>query len=397
MDDPADGNALRLRERVHERVQRRRVEGASRREPLFDAAQELRGTVLPHPLVERVLVVRELVVGQEERRVAQDVSGDLDPVTGRLEHPRQRVGHVRRDRRGHEARALQVRQHERDLLLDRHGAHIPILERPQLQRVEAGRRPVHPLQREMLDHLFTRERFGPIIQRPAQEQQVVEDRVGQVAHLPIEVDGHRRKGRRRRIATTRLGNLDAVVIELLEIHMLERLLDLALAQLLGAARLGHIGHVSVVRHVVSKRPSDEDLPGRVGEMLHGADDVGDPKIVVIDRARQGVQERPVGPLDDVVLLQRPLEPDVATNEVPEGTRAFPGHLQPHAGRATLGLEPAGLLVGLGQPAAAVEKAALLPLGDLPLGLDFLRPGIVTVGHPVFEQTPHGVSIPVRAL
>ena len=69
------------------------------------------------------------------------------------------------------------------LLLQRQLLHVAVLEGPQLLRVEAGRRLGHPLQREVLDHLLAGEVLGLVVERPAQQQQVVDDRVGQVADL----------------------------------------------------------------------------------------------------------------------------------------------------------------------------------------------------------------------
>ena len=131
--------------------------------------------------------------------------------------------------------------------------------------------------------------------------------------------------------------------------------------------------------------------------LDRTDDVGDPKIAVVDRAGEVVQERPVRPLDDVVLLQSPGELDIASNKITEGTRALAGHLQPHGCGTAFGFEPSSLFVGLGHQAAAVQKAALLTLGYLTLGLDFSRSRVVTIRETHLEQPSHGVAVVIRSL
>ena len=68
--------------------------------------------------------------------------------------------------------------------------HVAVLKRPQLLGVEAGRRLGDPLEREVLDHLLAGEILGLVVERPAEQHQVVDDRVGQVADFAIEIDDH---------------------------------------------------------------------------------------------------------------------------------------------------------------------------------------------------------------
>ena len=60
-------------------------------------------------------------------------------------------------------------------------------------------------------------------------------------------------------------------------------------------------------------------------MLDGPDDVRDRKIVVVDGARQVIQTGAVGPLHDVVLLERPLELDSTPHQIVESADALAGH------------------------------------------------------------------------
>jgi len=51
--------------------------------------------------------------------------------------------------------------------------------------------------------------------------------------------------------------------ELREVAILQILVELPLAQLVLAARLGHVGQVGVFRQRIAERLGDEDLPRRV--------------------------------------------------------------------------------------------------------------------------------------
>ena len=52
----------------------------------------------------------------------------------------------------------------------------------------------HPLQREGLVQLLAAEEFGVVIERPAQQGQVVVDGPGKVADVAVEIDDHRIEG-----------------------------------------------------------------------------------------------------------------------------------------------------------------------------------------------------------
>ena len=65
------------------------------------------------------------------------------------------------------------------------------LEGHELLRIEAGRGLVHAFQRKLLDHLLTREILRPIVQRPPQQQQVVDQGVRQKTDFAVEIDDDR--------------------------------------------------------------------------------------------------------------------------------------------------------------------------------------------------------------
>ena len=130
-----------------------------------------------------------------------------------------------------------------------------------------------------------------------------------------------------------LGHLAAVLHQGGEIGVLEILVQLPLAELGLAARLGHEGQVGVDRQLVAQRLGDEDLPRRIRKVLLGADDVRDLEVVVVDHVGQVIEARAVGPLDDVVLLAGPIDGHVAADHVLDDQRSLAGHLQPHDGLA----------------------------------------------------------------
>ena len=137
--------------------------------------------------------------------------------------------------------------------------------------------------------------------------------------------------------------------------------------------------------VVAEAQRDEGLPRRVGKVFLGADDVRDPHRVVVDHAREMVEARAVGPLDHVVLLPLPGELDPAAYLVVDDERAFPGHQEPHDGRAALGGEAGGRGVVEGGEAAAREERPAGGLGGLPLLVDLRRGREIAVGVAGGEQ------------
>ena len=66
-----------------------------------------------------------------------------------------------------------------------------------------------------------REELGLVVERPAEQHQVVDDRVGQVADLLVEVDDHRVERLGRDARAHRRGDLRAVLVDLLEVGVLQ--------------------------------------------------------------------------------------------------------------------------------------------------------------------------------
>ena len=87
MDDLTDANAFRVHELVHRAVEGLGVEGPRGRQSVAKTAEPGLDTVLPQPLIERLLIVRDHIVRLEELGIAENVTGDLDSVAGRLDDP----------------------------------------------------------------------------------------------------------------------------------------------------------------------------------------------------------------------------------------------------------------------------------------------------------------------
>ena len=164
----------------------------------------------------------------------------------------------------------------------------------------------------------------------------------------VEIDDHRIEGVGLDGVADRLGDLPAVLDQLGEVAVLQILVELPLAQLVPAARLGHERQMGVERPRIAERFENEDLPRRVREMLLGADDVRDLEIVIVDHVGQVVEARAVGPLDDVVLLAGPIELDPAADQVVEHERAL-------AAASSAARRPAGL-----RPRSGPDRRAFRP-------------------------------------
>ena len=68
--------------------------------------------------------------------------------------------------------------------------------------------------------------------------------------------------------------------------------------------------VRVARRLVAERLEDEQLLGRVREVIVAADDVGDPHLGVVDGDREVVERRAVAARDHEVVREPVLEPDL---------------------------------------------------------------------------------------
>ncbi len=162
-----------------------------RRSPRRTAPAPSRSVAQPEPAARRAFPLRSRLsnafssytscgVVAEELVVVQDVTGRLDAISGRQRRSARscRVQPARIDRLWDPPRShAQTAASWRTFWSTGNASHVALLERPQLLRIEAGRCLVDTLEREVLDHLLARELLRLVVQRPAQQQQVVDQRV----------------------------------------------------------------------------------------------------------------------------------------------------------------------------------------------------------------------------
>ena len=249
----------------------------------------------------------------------------------------------------------------------------------------------------MLDHLVAREVLGAVVERPAEQQQVVDQRVRPVADVAVELHQHGVEALRDDLLAERGQDAGAVVVHLLELGLRQVLAELPLAQLLAAARRRHVGQVGVAGKLVAEPAGDEDLPRRVRQVFLRADHVRDVEVVVVDRAGQVIQVAAVRPLDDVVLLERPVEGDRPAHQVVEAAGSVARHLEADDGGTSLALEARRVGVGLRHPAPAVDEPPLLALRRLALGRRLFRRGVVAVRQSPVEQLPYRRTVAMGPL
>src|SRR5438552_2068094 len=172
MDELAGPEALGLNEILTPALQCRGVERLDGRQALLKPPQ--------HPgclwrraqaFLEGYFVICYVLSGNKEIAVLQDIASHLEALAGRLHH----LAHVLqllRSRHGRQQSSLlQVRQGQPHFPRQRLQAHVVLLERQELLRIEAGGSLVDALQREELDHLWLTEELRAVIQRPAEQEQ----------------------------------------------------------------------------------------------------------------------------------------------------------------------------------------------------------------------------------
>ena len=144
------------------------------------------------------------------------------------------------------------------------------------------------------------------------------------------------------------------------------------------------------------RPVHRDLPRRGRQQVVTAHHVGDLHEHVVDRDRERVQRRTVGPGQHEVGHVRVVEGDLAADQVGERGGAL-RHPEPDHRPAALCLV-GGDLVGGERAAVAVvpARAAGLPRGLPPL-LEFLRRAVAVIGVPAGQELGHPLGVDVQPL
>ena len=138
--------------------------------------------------------------------------------------------------------------------------------------------------------------------------------------------------------------------------------------------LGPVGaederHVAEARRRQAEGLVEEDLLGRVGDVVVAAEDVGDAEEGVVDDAGEVVGRRAVRLDDDLVLDGVRLDGDPAVDEVVEGDRPAGLDLEEDGVPVLVGFAGGQELLGLlpvDVEAAALEDGLLVPVEAEPL-------------------------------
>ena len=180
-------------------------------------------------------------------------------------------------------------------------------------------------EREGRDDLVEVHDLAAVVGRPAQQREVVADRLGEVAGDAEVLERH---------GAVPLGQLRSVGPEDQREVRVHRLL------------LGAEG-----------APEREHAVGRVDEVL-APDHMGDLHGEVVDGVREEEDRRAVGPHDDEVADRGPLHPDLAADLVEEAARPLVGRPEAERARTAFGSEP--LALGRRQVTAVPVVAGLAP-------------------------------------
>ena len=249
--------------------------------------------------VDRVGGDLELVVGDEQEL---GLLGDL--------HERRRTFlgelHRRFERADVEPVAvarLGERQRLPRELLHREAADVLGVHPLELLRVERGGRVVHAPEIELGDQLVAIEDLAAVFGRPAEQREVVDDRVGEEALLLVLLD------RDRAVPLRELGAAGADDQRQVRVHGL--LVD------------------------AERAPQRQHAVRRVDQVL-AAQHVRDAHVDVVDRVREEEHRRAVGPDDDEVGDRRPVDGDLAADRVHERAASRIRRAEPDRTRATFG-------------------------------------------------------------
>ena len=164
-------------------------------------------------------------------------------------------------------------------------------------------------------------------------------------------------------------------------------LALALGHL-GAVRVEDQGQVCEDRRLRPKRPEEQDVLGRVGEVVLTADDVGDIHGHVIDHDHEVIQRRAVRASDDEIAAQLGgVDADVPSDQVVELDDTL-AHAEADDRLATFGAP--GLTLGLGERGTAAAVAGELRVGLL-VGGTLLGRAEAGVGLVLGQQALDGLA------
>ena len=124
-------------------------------------------------------------------------------------------------------------------------------------------------------------------------------------------------------------------------------------------------------HVVAERPEQQDVLGRVRQVVLAADDVGDGHRRVVDDDGEVIERVAVGANDDEVAAEvRDVDLDAAADDVVERDDALPDP-EPQRPAATLGLAGSPILRGQRRAPADVLRRQLGRLLGLAVRVELL--------------------------
>ena len=267
--------------------------------------------------------------------------------------------------------------------LDPPGVELLLDERPESIDQVVGAQPPDPLAVEPLEPLAIEDRAA-LVHLP--DVEALDDLVERQDLLL----GAGRPAEQREVVDERLGDEPLVDVGV------DRGLALALAHL-RAVRVEDERQVREARHVVAERSEQQDVLGRVREVVLAADDVGDLHRRVVDDDREVVQRRAVGADDHEVAAEvADVELDVAAHDVVEADHALADAEAERAAPA-LGLAGAPLLGGQVRAPPDVARRLLGRLLGLAVRVELLGRAVAGIGEVVGEQALRGRGVARQAL
>ena len=229
-----------------------------------------------------------------------------------------------------------------------------------------GRRVLgNAVERELTGQNIARDDRGLAVERPAEQRQVVNERVGQVAGVAV---------------------------------LLHRGGAVAFGELLAVGTQDH-GDVGERGNGGAEGLVNHDLARGVGQMVVAADDMGDLHHGVVDDGREVIRGRAIGAEDDEVVELLGVEGHLAVDGVvDDDIAAVLGHLDAKdVGLA--GLDAAACLLGIEIATAALIalEGVFTLLGGLTVGLELLLGAEAGIGLALVPKLLGGLLVQVQAL
>ena len=147
---------------------------------------------------------------------------------------------------------------------------------------------------------------------------------------------------------------------------------------------------------VSESFVEQDLLGRIRDVIVPTNDVGDPHVDVVGHDGEVVGRVAIGAQDDEVLDVGVVEGNRPAHAVVEA-RFAARHLEPDRARRVRGFERRGFIGRAREAGAVVHPAAASGLGRLPLLLHRLSRTVAIVGAPLGDQAIRHRAITIEPL